>query len=281
MTLTRGRTLIILAALLWSSGGLAIKLVPLPAIGVVFWRSLISLIFLVAVFRPPIERWRRASFPTALIYALMILTFVSATKLTTAANAIFLQYTGPLYVLMLGPFLLKEPFRKADAIAIVTALCGMSLFFVGKLEAGALAGNLVAVVSGVFFGGTILFLRRDQTRDAMASVFLGNFLAAAIALPFAFGSITLDLRGVALVLFLGIVQMGVSYVFFVRGLSVVPAAEASLLGMLEPLCSPIWAFIGIGEKPAPWAIVGGAIVLISVAARTLFGAREQPRGHQA
>jgi len=268
-----GRLLVAGAALLWSTGGLAIKLVPLDAVGVVFWRALLTVAFLVAVYRPSLERWRRASVGTAIVYALMILTFVSATKWTTAANAIFLQYTGPFYVLALGPWLLKETFRKADAVAIAVALGGMSLFFVGRLEGGHLAGNLMGVVSGVFFGLTVLLLRRDQSRDAMASVFLGNVLAAAIALPFAWGNLALDAKGFAVVAFLGIVQMGVAYILFVRGLSVVPAAEASLLGMLEPTFNPLWAFLGVGERPSGWALLGGGIVLAAVAGRTLWGAR--------
>ena len=269
----RGRLLVVAAALLWSTGGLAIKLVPLPALGVAFWRSLVSAIFLVVVFRPARARWRHASISTSLIYALMVLSFVSATKMTTAANAIFLQYTGPLYVLAFAPFLLKERFRRVDAVAVAVALAGMSLFFVGRLDPGALTGNLVAVVAGFFFGLVILFLRRDAAGDAMPSVIAGNFLAAALAFPFARGHLALDGRGILLVLFLGIVQMGISYVLFVRGLTVVPAAEASLLGMLEPMFNPLWAFLGLGEKPSTWALLGGAIVLVAVAGRTIAGAR--------
>ncbi len=268
-----GRLLVAGAALLWSTGGLAIKLVPLDALGVVAWRSALTVAFLVAVFRPSLERWKSASLATAVVYAGMILTFVTATKWTTAANAIFLQYTGPFYVLALGPWLLKERFRKADAVAIAVALGGMSLFFVGKMDGGHLAGNLMAVVSGLFFGLTVLLLRRDQSRDPMASVFLGNLLAGAIALPFAWGHLALDLKGFAVIAFLGIVQMGIAYILFVRGLSVVPAAEASLLGMLEPAFNPLWAFLGVGEKPSGWALVGGAVVLVAVAGRTVLGAR--------
>ena len=269
----RGALLIAAAALLWSTGGLAIKLVPLPALGVVFWRSFVSGIFLLAVFRPSRERWRHAAPSTVVVYALMILTFVSATKMTTAANAIFLQYTGPLYVLALAPFLLKEPFRKIDAAALGVALGGMSLFFVGKLDPGAFRGNLVAVVSGLFFGLTILLLRRDASGDAIPSVIAGNLAAAAIALPFAWGDLALDARGALLVLFLGIFQLGISYVLFVKGLKTVPAAEASLLGMLEPMFNPLWAFLGLGERPSAWASLGGVIVLAAVAGRTVFGAR--------
>lgn len=271
-----GRLLIAAAALLWSTGGLAIKLVPLPAMGVVFWRSLVAGLVILAAFRPSRASWRHAAPSTVIVYALMILTFVSATKMTTAANAIFLQYTGPLYVLALAPFLLKEPFRKADAVAVGVALLGMSLFFVGRLDPGALAGNLVAVLSGVFFGLTVLLLRRDASGDAIPSVIAGNLAAAALALPFAWGNLALDLRGVALVLFLGVFQMGISYILFVRGLGTVPAAEASLLGMLEPTFNPLWAFLGLGETPSGWASLGGLIVLAAVGARTLFGGRAAP-----
>lgn len=268
-----GRLSVMAAALLWSTGGIAIKLVPLTGLGVVFWRSAVTFLFLLAVARPSAARLRTASPASVVFYALMVLSFVSATKMTTAANAIFLQYTGPLYVLLFAPLLLKEPFRKADAVAIVAALGGMSLFFVGRLEPGALAGNLVAVASGIFFGGTVLLLRRGAGGDALPSMILGNLLAAAVALPFAWDGLALDGKGLLLVTYLGVVQMGVAYLLFVRGLTVVPAAEASLLGMLEPLFNPVWAFLGIGERPSPWAIAGGAIVLLSVGARTLWASR--------
>jgi len=270
-----GRLLIAAAALLWSTGGLAIKLVPLSGLGVAFWRSLFTFLFLMVVFRPSRAMWARASVSTAVVYAAMILSFVSATKLTTAANAIFLQYSAPLYVLLLAPFLLKERFRKADAVAIAVALSGMSLFFVGRLEKGQLLGNVLGAVSGLFFGGTVLLLRRDTTRDPMASMLLGSLLAAVAALPFAWGHLALDTRGVALVVFLGCVQMGVSYWLFVRGLAVVPAAEASLIGMLEPMFSPLWVFLGVGERPSGWALLGGAIVLLSVTGRTIWASRER------
>ena len=261
------------AALLWSTGGLAIKLVPLPALGVVFWRSILTAAFFAAIFRPSWARLRRISLATAAVYAVMILSFVSATKMTTAANAIFLQYTGPLYVLLLAPFVLKEPFRRADAVAVGIALSGMSLFFVGRLDGGALAGNLMGVVSGLFFGLTVLLLRRDASHDAIPSVLAGNVLAALVALPFAAGHLALDGRGLLIVLFLGVVQMGCGYLLFVRGLASVPAAEASLIGMLEPMFNPVWAFLGVGETPSPWALLGGAIVLLAVGGRTVAAAR--------
>jgi drug/metabolite transporter (DMT)-like permease len=260
------------AAVLWSTGGLFIKLAPMPALAVAGGRSLIAGLFYLALFRPNL---RNARWTTAAAYAACIITFVSATKLTTAANAIFLQYTGPAYVLVLSPFLLDEPFRPADAICVLLSLAGMSLFFVGKVEAGQLAGNLLAVASGLFFALAIVLLRREAksgSGDAIPSTTLGNFMAAAVTAPWALqaGPEVLTARGVGVLLYLGVVQLGLAYLLFTRGVRKVPAAEASLISMLEPVLNPVWVLIGFGEKPGPWAVAGGAIVIAAVAVRTLL-----------
>src|SRR5205085_1748996 len=165
------------AALLWSSGGLLIKIAPMPPLAVACGRSLIAGVFYLAIFRPNL---RAARWSTAATYAGCIVTFVTATKLTTAANAIFLQYTGPAYVLVLSPMLLREPFRRIDLACVLISLAGMSLFFVGKVESGQALGNVLGVVSGLFFALAIVFLRRDAkggTGDALPSIMLGNLLA--------------------------------------------------------------------------------------------------------
>ena len=262
------------AAVLWSTGGLFIKWTPLGPLGVVCGRSLVTALFYLLVLRPKL---REARWTTSICYAGMILTFVSATKLTTAANAIFLQYTGPAYVLLLAPWLLGERFRRLDALCVAASLAGMSLFFVGKVEAGQLAGNVLGAVSGVFFGLTILFLRRDSATgsgDALPSTTAGNLLAAAVALPFCFRELPgVGAAGLGALLYLGVVQMGIAYLLFGRGLRHVPAAEASLLSMLEPTFNPVWVYLGTGERPGPLAILGGAIVVASVAVRTALAPR--------
>ncbi len=257
------------AAVLWSSGGLFIKLAPMPALAVAFGRALVTVVFYALVVRPSL---RRARWTTALAYACMILTFVSATKLTTAANAIFLQYTGPAYVLMLSPLILREPFRRLDALCVALSLAGMSFFFVGRVETGQLTGNLLGALSGIFFALTVLLLRRDargEQGDSLPSMMLGNLLAAALALPFAIGPMrALTLTGASVLLYLGIVQMGIAYMLFNRGLKRVPAAEASLISMLEPVLNPVWVLLGTGERPGPWALLGGGVVIASVVLRT-------------
>jgi len=259
------------AAILWSTGGLFIKVAPMPALAVACGRSLVAGLFYLALLRPDL---RAARWSTAAAYAGCIITFVSATKLTTAANAIFLQYTGPAYVLLLSPFLLDEPFRPIDGVCVALSLAGMSLFFVGRIETGQALGNLLAIASGVFFALAIVLLRREAKSgrgDALPSTTLGNLLAAAVTLPWALKAAPeiLTLRGGAVLLYLGIVQLGLAYFLFVRGVRRVPAAEASLISMLEPVLNPVWVLIGFGEKPGPWAIAGGAIVVAAVVVRTL------------
>jgi len=260
------------AAVLWSTGGLFIKLAPMPALAVACGRSLIAGLFYLALLRPNL---RLARWTTAAAYAACIITFVSATKLTTAANAIFLQYTGPAYVLVLSPFLLDEPFRPIDGLCVALSLAGMSLFFVGQIEAGQLSGNLLAIASGVFFAFVVVLLRREAksgSGNALPSTALGNLVAAAVTLPWALKAAPemLSLRGGGVLLYLGIVQLGLAYLLFVRGVRRVPAAEASLISMLEPVLNPVWVLIGFGERPGPWAIVGGAIVIAAVVIRTLI-----------
>ncbi|HEY3447610.1 MAG TPA: EamA family transporter [Myxococcales bacterium] len=278
----RGALLVALAAMLWSSGGLFIKVAPMPALAVAGGRAAVTALFYLAVLRPNLLQ---ARWSTALVYALMILTFVSATKLTTAANAIFLQYTGPAYVLLLSPLVLGEKLSRRDVSLVALSLAGMGLLFVGKVEAGSTAGNLLGVASGAFFGATVVLLRRDATRgsgDAMPSTTLGNLLAAALALPFAAGPLAETFTGpqalpaLGVLLWLGVVQMGLAYIFFAKGLKSVPASEASLLSMLEPVFNPVWVLLGTGETPGPWALAGGAVVLAAAALRA-FAPGEQKK----
>ncbi|MGC4119544.1 MAG: EamA family transporter [Myxococcales bacterium] len=278
----RGALMVALAAMLWSSGGLFIKVAPMPALAVVCGRAAITAVFYLLVLRPNLKA---ARWSTALVYALMILTFVSATKLTTAANAIFLQYTGPAYVLLLSPLVLREKLSRRDVGLVALSLAGMGLFFVGKVEAGSTAGNVLGVISGAFFGGTVVLLRRDATQgsgDAMPSTTLGNLLAAVLALPFALGPLHETFTGpqaltaLGVLLWLGVVQMGFAYIFFAKGLKRVPASEASLLSMLEPIFNPVWVLLGTGETPGPWALAGGAVVLTAAALRA-FGPGERQK----
>jgi drug/metabolite transporter, DME family len=263
-----GALLVLGAAVLWSTGGVAIKAVAEAPLKVAFYRSAFAAVALLLVLRPRLPRLGLPFLAGLVSYALCLTTFVVATKWTTAANAIFLQYSGVIWVMLLSPIVVKEPLRARDGIAIAVAFAGMALFFVGKLRVGG-AGDLIALSSGIFWAGLVLSLRRERNGGAEAVVTYGNILTAAALLPFLAGDLSLSQRSAVLLLFLGIVQLASAYVLFVRGLKTVTATQASLIGMAEPVLNPVWVFLVLGEKPSGYAIAGGFIVLGAIAWRTL------------
>jgi len=264
----RGALLIAAAALLWSTAGIGIKTIAEPPLKVAFYRSAFAAVALFALLRPRLPRWT-PGFAVALVsYAACLTTFVVATKWTTAANAIFLQYSGVVWVLLFSPVVLKEPFRARDAIAVVAALGGMALFFVGKFRAGG-AGDAMALLSGVLFASLILSLRSERDSGAAAAVTWGNVLACAALFPLVAGDLSLTGRSAVILGLLGVFQIAAAYALFVRGLKSVTATQASLVGMLEPVANPLWVFLFLGERPGAPAIAGGIIVLGSIAWRTV------------
>jgi drug/metabolite transporter (DMT)-like permease len=204
----------------------------------------------------------------AVAYAFTVVLFVAATKLTTAANAIFIQDTAPLWVLLLSPWLLGERPTRGELLSVPVFGLGLGLFFLDQLTPGQVTGNLVALASGVAFGLSILGLRRIG-EGGPAALVLGNLMAAAITLPaWPSGPVPTPLD-LGLVAFLGVFQLGLSYLLFTRGLEGTPAVEAALLILLEPVLNPVWTFLFTGERPGPWAVAGGGIILAATAWRTV------------
>ena len=186
-----------------------------------------------------------------------------------------LQYTAPAYVLVLAPLLLGEPFRRIDAYAVGLAMGGMVLFFVDRLAPGSLGGNLAGVVCGVFSAANALRMRyeaRPGGAGALPSITLGNAIAALVALPFAWHDpgAALTAPGLLTLAYLGVVQMGLAYICFIRGLRSTPAIDASLLSMLEAALNPLWALLVTGERPGAWAVLGGTLILGSTALRSVI-----------
>ena len=271
----KGILLIIAAALLWSTGGIGIKVIADSALKITFYRSLFAAVALMLFLGRGVWARRQWKSTTAFIIAIIsyggcLTSFVIATKWTTAANAIFLQYAGVVWVLLFSPLVVREPMRTRDAVAITVAFSGMALFFVGRFEAHGMAGNAMALLSSVFFASLILVLRREQ-RAAQAAVTWGNVVCALAVLPFVAHDLALTLRSFAVLAFLGIFQIAIAYVLFVRGLAFVTATQASLTGMLEPVSNPIWVFLFLGEKPSAFAIAGALVVLAAIAGHTLAG----------
>lgn len=261
----------LVAATLWSSGGLLIKLVSWNPVAIAGLRSLIAVLILLVFFRHSRLSWSFYQIGGAVAYAVTVTLFVVATKLTTAANAILLQYTAPIYVALLGAWFLGESTQWFDWITVLVVIGGMALFFFDHLTTGSLLGNGCAIVSGLSFSFLILFLRKQKDESPLGSIILGNLLTGLIGLPFMFESMPSPMSWVGLIL-LGVVQLGLSYVLYSEAIKHVTALEAVLIPGIEPILNPIWVFLILGEVPGKWALVGGFIVFVSVTARCLIAA---------
>ncbi len=214
---------------------------------------------------------------SSVLYAALLLLFVAANKLTTAANAIFLQYTAPVYVLLLEPFFFKERFRRADILVVAACVAGMSLFFVGQLRPQDVAGNLTALGSGFCFALFILSLRgaRAGRVNRASSVIYGNLLICVATLPwFARAAGEVTTKDVLIVLYLGVVQLGLAYTLFTLGIARgVRSLDAGVVSYTEPMLNPVWVFLFLGERPSKWAVLGGCIIVAAVLAHTVALAR--------
>ena len=265
---------VIAAALLWSTGGVFIKATSLSAFELSFGRSLLAAAAVAFFTRREGFRINRVTGIAAVLYAGMLLLFVMATKLTTAANAIFLQYTAPIYILLFEPLLYRERFRLRDSAVVAACVVGMSLFFVGKLRPDDVTGNLAALGSGFCFAFFTLLLRHPQAKqiNRASSVIYGNLLLVLVMAPAFFSGVGLALSATdaAIIVYLGIVQIGLAYTFFTLGIARgVRSLDAGIVGYIEPVLNPVWVVLFVGERPAPWAIVGGTIILTAVILHTL------------
>ncbi len=268
------------AALLFSTGGAAIKGTTLTAFQVAGFRSAVAAVALWLLLPGARRGYGRDLLPAALAYAGTLVCFVVATKLTTAAAAIFLQSTAPVWVLVLSPLLLGEPMRGRDLPYVLAAGVGLGLVFLGSRQAAATApdpalGNVVALASGLFFALLMLTLRRLARAGArgdrsLQATVLGNVFACLACLPFALPVAAVAPRDGAAILYLGVVQIGLAYWLFNRGLRDLPAIEVSLLVLIEPVLNPLWTWLLHGERPGALAIAGGAVMLAALATRTLL-----------
>ena len=265
----RGILLVASAALLWSTGGIGIKWLDESPLVIAWYRSAWAAGTLALLFRPRVWRWTPAFLIGLVSYSACQVTFVLATKWTSAANAIFIQYFGVVWVMLAAPLVLREPLRRRDIAAVAVAFSGMLLFFVGRFEARGIRGELAALASSLFWGLLVLALRRERGSAAEAVVTWGNLVTAVALLPFVAGDLAVSPRSAVVLGLLGVFQIGIAYALFVSGLKHVTAMEGSLIGMLEPIANPIWVFLFLGEKPGIYSIVGGAIVLAAIAWRTV------------
>ena len=282
MSLGVARLQVFAAALLFSTGGAGIKAEAFTGLQVSALRSGIAAAVLILLLRGRLVL-SPAMLGTGIVYAATVTLFVLSTKLTTAANAIFLQATAPLYLLLLGPLVLSERFRARDVVFLVGVAIGLAFCVLGRPAATTTApdpatGNLLAVICSITWAFTLLGLRyvqRHTTQDGvgMSAVAIGNLLASVAAAPFALPLPVTSASEWATIVYLGVCQIAVAYVFLTAAMRVLPALEVSLLLLIEPVLNPTWTWLIRGEDPGGYTIVGGAIILAATAIKSVYEAR--------
>ena len=266
----KGLVAVLAAALLWSTGGLFIKLVTLDAMQISFFRCTWAAIVFAVIFKRQVFYANLFTIINGAFFAAVTILFVLANKMTTAANAIFLQYTAPIYILIFEPIISKTKFEKTNLITIIICFTGMLLFFMGKISPGYMLGNIVALLSGVAFAAFMLGMRKNKKEYQFSSIFYGNVIVFLFCLPYMFGLKSLSLDNFLMVSYLGIFQIGLAYIIFSYGLKRILAIEASLLSMIEPVLNPVWVFLGYGEVPSFMAIIGGIIIIAAIMTRAFI-----------
>jgi len=274
-SLTAGRFYILAAAALWSMNGVFIKEIDASAPAITFFRCFFAAAFLIPLvrFKAPPKLFDLGI--SVIIFAALLGLFVGATKETTAANAIFLQYTAPFYVIALAPLLLKEHLRKIDILALAVCLGGVAILFGGNAGSGGLVGMLMGLGSGACFGTFMLWLRRMNYANSVLLTFLN---CAGVAIIFAVipGVFDVSWRDVGLLALMAAVQFAIPYVLFTYGLRVVASAEASLIALIEPVLNPIWVALIVSETPTIATAIGGGVILLGLVLRYTLFARWAP-----
>lgn len=271
----KGLAAVLISAVIWSTGGLFIKLMTFNAYEISFYRSIFAALVFIILFKKNVFKVNKLSIFAGISYAAILILFVIATKLTTAANAIFLQYTAPIYVLILEPLLLKTKYERINILTVILCLTGMTLFFVGELTPGHIEGNIIALLSGISFASFMLLMRKNGKEYQSGSIFWGNIFVCIVCIPFLFGETDYNFQNFWMVSFLGIFQIGLAYAIFTYGMKRVLAIEASLIAMVEPVLNPVWVFIWYGEQPLLNAIFGGVIILTAIMIRTIIVERRR------
>ena len=270
------------AAVLFSTGGAGIKVAAFSGIQVSALRSGVAAATLLILLRGRVV-WSLPVAAAGVVYSATLTLFVLSTKLTTSANAIFLQSSAPLYLLLLSPLILKEHFKRRDIVYLLAVAAGMVSCFIGQPAATAIApdplrGNVLAAICGVTWALTLVALRyveRDHARPGlgMSAVVWGNLIAAFAALPLAWPFPAATAGEWATVVYLGVCQIGLAYVCLTASIRHLPALEVSLLLLLEPVLNPVWTWILRGEHPGTWTILGGGIIIAATALGSLHDAR--------
>ena len=273
----------IACAMLWSIAGIFIKLLPWHGLAVASLRSLIAgtTVAIYMALRHYRFSLNRRTLTAGFFAGATYLCFVMANKLTTAANAIVLQFTSPVFIVLFSALLYRTKIRKADLAVVLIVLGGITLFFFDRLGPSTAAGNLVAIASGAFMAGMYLSVDRLALQERFSAIVIGQAFTFLAGLPTVLMTRP-ELNGTTLacILILGVFQLGLSYILYVRASASCPALACCLLGAVEPLLNPVWVMIFDGETPGPFALAGGLVVITAVTAWTVWDGRQpkaQPR----
>jgi len=265
----KGELLMVACAVMWSIGGILMKYIDCNPFFIAGGRSLISsMVVLLYMYTSKMKvQFNRQSVPAGLSLCGCVTCFVCANKMTTAANAIVLQYVSPAVVLIISALFLGQKLRKMEVGVVALTFSGILLFFMDELDLGSMAGNFVAIISGTFMGAMFIFNAKiDDMAVKMSGILFAHMMTALIGLPVGIvsGHVNLDGRAVLFLVVLGIVQLGIPYVLFAKASSLISPLSCSLLGMIEPLLNPVWVALFYGEIPGIFALTGGIIVLGAV-----------------
>ena len=267
----QGSLFILIAALLWSLGGVGTKFIPWQPLSIASIRGILAAIVLLCFRKGAKIHFTRSTICGALCVFTTTVLFMFANKLTTAANAIVLQYMAPVYVLIGVMLVQKKRPKWIDMITILLTFTGIILFFVDHLGSGKTLGDVLAILSGVSFAGVFFFNDLPDSYPQDANL-IGCSLSMLL-LPFVFTDSAVVQGGsspwIAAIL-LGIVQLGFAYYFFGKGISEVGPVSASIIAIVEPVLNPIWVFLLLQEKPGPLSIFGAAIVIFTILLYNIF-----------
>jgi drug/metabolite transporter (DMT)-like permease len=263
---------LVIAAALWSSSGLLVKVLTWQPLSILSARSILATVVFLVYLRKPNIRWNWPQITGAFSYVAAQLLFITATKLTTAASAIFLQYTAPLYIGIFGYWLLREKPTRTSWLSMSFIFLGLLLFFGDKLSASGLYGNLIAILSGIALASLALCLRAQKAGSPAETILVGNVIGIVVGLPWLIRE-TVTPVALGIISYLGIFQIGLSFILYTLAVTQLPALESTLIITLEPILSPLWVFLLLHEAPGPAAIAGSIIVTAAVSFSAFQSAR--------
>lgn len=260
---------IVIAATLLSTGGIILKYVDMNPMAIASSRGLVSAIVVWLYLKKPNFTFSKPQVIGAFSYSMMVTGFIVANKLTTATNAVVLQFTAPIWIVILGVWFLKEKAYWYDLVSIAVVSGGMILFFIDDVGGGTVIGNIVAIFSGLALAGATIGMRLQKEGSPVETTLLGHLMTVLIGLPFVF-SASFTTANIIGILLLGAFQLGIAYILYATAVKYLTALEVILIMFLEPILNPIWVMLIHGETPSKFSLLGGTIVILTVAIRSII-----------